>query len=134
MAKILCVLYPDPVDGYPKTYARDEIPQLGNYPDGQTLPSPRAIDFTPGALLGSTSGELGLRKFLESGGHEFVVTGDKDGPGCVFERELPTAEDLVNRPPGFVFRLWHRLDFSRNRTGSASPLVARGTKKQNKHR
>ena len=68
MAKVLCVLYPDPVGGYPTTYARDEIPQLGNYPDGQTLPSPRAIDFTPGTLLGSTSGELGLRKFLEAGG------------------------------------------------------------------
>ena len=98
MAKVLCVLYPDPVGGYPTTYARDEIPQLGNYPDGQTLPSPRAIDFTPGALLGSMSGELGLRKFLEAGGHEFVVTSDKDGPGCVFERELPTAEVVISQP------------------------------------
>ena len=26
MAKIICVLYDDPVDGYPKTYARDTIP------------------------------------------------------------------------------------------------------------
>jgi len=26
MAKVLCVLYDDPVDGYPTTYARDEIP------------------------------------------------------------------------------------------------------------
>src|SRR5262245_6973064 len=98
MAKILCVLYPDPVDGYPTTYARDELPQLDRYPDGQTLPSPRAIDFTPGALLGSTSGGLGLRKFLEAGGHEFVVTADKDAPGCVFERELPTAEVVISQP------------------------------------
>jgi formate dehydrogenase len=98
MAKILCVLYPDPVDGYPTTYARDEIPQLGNYPDGQTLPSPRAIDFTPGALLGSTSGELGLRKFLEAGGHEFAVTADKDGPDSTFERELPDAEVVISQP------------------------------------
>ena len=29
------------------------------YPDGQTLPTPKAIDFQPGALLGSVSGELG---------------------------------------------------------------------------
>jgi formate dehydrogenase len=66
MAKVLCVLYPDPVDGYPTTYARDELPHLDHYPDGQTLPSPRAIDFTPGTLLGTTSGVLGLLMFLEA--------------------------------------------------------------------
>ena len=27
MAKILCVLYDDPVDGYPKAYPRDDIPK-----------------------------------------------------------------------------------------------------------
>ena len=53
MAKVLCVLYDDPVDGYPKTYARDQIPTLDRYPDGQTLPTPTAINFTPGQLLGS---------------------------------------------------------------------------------
>ena len=38
MAKILAVLYPDPVDGYPKTYARDDVPKIDHYPDGQTVP------------------------------------------------------------------------------------------------
>ena len=61
MATILCVLYDDPVDGYPSGYARDDIPTLERYPDGQTTPTPEAIDFTPGQLLGSVSGELGLR-------------------------------------------------------------------------
>ncbi len=60
MAKILCVLYDDPVDGYPKTYPRDGLPSLKGYPGGQTLPSPKGIDFKPGTLLGSVSGELGL--------------------------------------------------------------------------
>ena len=32
-----------------------------------------------GQLLGSVSGELGLRTFLEKNGHELVVTSDKDG-------------------------------------------------------
>ena len=27
MAKILCVLYDDPIGGYPKSYARDGIPE-----------------------------------------------------------------------------------------------------------
>ena len=80
MAKILCVLYDDPVDGYPKSYPRDDLPKLERYPGGQTLPTPKAIDFKPGQLLGSVSGELGLRKFLEAPGHTLVVTADKDGP------------------------------------------------------
>ena len=81
MAKIVCVLYQDPVDGYPDRYPRDGIPGLDTYPGGQTLPTPHDIDFVPGALLGSVSGELGLRRFLEDGGHTFVVTDDKDGAG-----------------------------------------------------
>jgi formate dehydrogenase len=98
MAKVLCVLYDDPVDGYPATYARDEVPQISSYPGGQTTPSPSAIDFTPGALLGSVSGELGLRSFLEAGGHTLVVTSDKDGPDSVFERELPDADVVISQP------------------------------------
>ena len=59
MAKILCVLYADPVTGYPKTYARDSVPVIERYPGGQTAPTPEAIDFKPGELLGSVSGALG---------------------------------------------------------------------------
>ncbi|MCH8066334.1 MAG: NAD-dependent formate dehydrogenase [Chloroflexi bacterium] len=98
MAKVLCVLYDDPVDGYPPSYARDDIPALDHYPGGQTLPSPQAIDFRPGELLGSVSGELGLRKLLEERGHTFVVTSDKDGPNSAFERELPTADIVISQP------------------------------------
>jgi hypothetical protein len=39
MAKVIAVLYPDPVDGYPKKYARDDIPKITKYPDGQTAPT-----------------------------------------------------------------------------------------------
>jgi formate dehydrogenase len=98
MAKVVCVLYDDPVDGYPKTYARDDLPRIEKYPDGQTLPTPRAIDFKPGTLLGCVSGELGLRKFLEGQGHTFVVTSDKDGPDSVLERELVDAEIVISQP------------------------------------
>jgi formate dehydrogenase len=96
--KILCVLYDDPVDGYPSQYPRDDLPVLDGYPGGQTLPSPAALDFTPGRLLGSVSGELGLRRFLEERGHELVVTSDKDGPDSVFERELPDADVVISQP------------------------------------
>ena len=60
MAKVLAVLYDDPVDGYPPEYARDDIPKIDHYPDGMTTPTPSKIDFKPGELLGSVSGELGL--------------------------------------------------------------------------
>jgi formate dehydrogenase len=98
MAKVLCVLYDDPVGGYPTAYARDQLPVLERYPDGQTLPTPKAFDFKPGELLGSVSGELGLRKFLEGLGHTLVVTADKDGPDSAFERELPDTDIVISQP------------------------------------
>src|SRR6201991_4158534 len=98
MAKVLCVLYDAPVTGYPPAYARDDLPALERYPDGQTLPTPAGVDFTPGQLLGSVSGELGLRSYLESQGHELVVTSDKDGPDSEFERHLADAEVVISQP------------------------------------
>ena len=98
MAKVLCVLYDDPVGGYPTSYAIGDIPKLDRYPGGQTMPTPKRIDFKPGQLLGSVSGELGLRKFLEALGHKLVVTADKDGPKSAFEGELPDAEIVISQP------------------------------------
>ena len=104
MAKILCVLYDDPAEGYPKSYPRDDLPHVEKYPDGQSLPTPHAIDFQPGQLLGSVSGELGLRPFLEAAGHQLVVTSDKDGPDSIFERELVDADVVISQPfwPGYL--------------------------------
>merc|ERR1719265_2254507 len=71
--KVVCVLYDDPKGGYPTSYPRDSqpLPKLTHYPDqfgkpGQTVPSP-ANQYVPqnGVLLGSVSGELGIRKYLE---------------------------------------------------------------------
>jgi formate dehydrogenase len=98
MANILCVLYDDPVSGYPPAYARDGIPTIEGYYGGQTTPTPEGIDFTPGELLGSVSGELGLRKFLEERGHTLIVTSDKDGPDSEFERALPEADVVISQP------------------------------------
>jgi formate dehydrogenase len=98
MATVLCVLYDDPVDGYPPDYARDGLPEITSYPGGQTTPSPERIDFVPGELLGSVSGELGLRRFLEDRGHRLIVTSDKDGPDSEFERALPEADVVISQP------------------------------------
>ncbi|MCW2686451.1 MAG: formate dehydrogenase [Mycobacterium sp.] len=98
MTKVVCVLYDDPIDGYPTSYARDGLPHLDGYPDGQSLPTPSATDFTPGSLLGSVSGELGLRSYLEGLGHELVVTSDKEGDNSVLDQHLADAEIVISQP------------------------------------
>jgi len=103
-AKVVLVLYPDPVTGYPPKYARDSIPKITVYPDRQTAPTPSSIDFKPGELLGCVSGELGLRKFLESKGHTLVVTDDKDRAGSRLDKELVDAEIVISQPfwPAYI--------------------------------
>jgi formate dehydrogenase len=98
MANVLCVLYDDPVDGYPPAYARDGVPTIERYHDGQSTPTPAGLGFEPGELVGCVSGELGLRGFLEAAGHTLTVTSDKDGPDSVFERALPDAEVVISQP------------------------------------
>ena len=96
--KILCILYDDPKDGMPSSYPVENLPKLEKYPDGMTLPTPKAIDFNPGELLGCVSGELGLRKFLEDAGHTLVVTSDKDADGCEADKELVDADVVISQP------------------------------------
>jgi formate dehydrogenase len=114
MAKILCVLYDDPVDGYPKCYARKNVPTITHYDNGKTAPTPTHIDFFPGELLGSVSGGLGLRTYLERNGHTFVVTSDKDGGDSIFERELPDADVVISQPfwPAYLTR--NRIEKANN--------------------
>ena len=96
--KILCVLYDDPKNGMPKTYPLSDLPKLEKYPDGMSLPTPKGRDFTPGQLLGCVSGELGLRKFLESNGHKLVVTNSKDGEGCEADKHIVDADIVISQP------------------------------------
>ena len=96
--KILCVLYDDPKTGMPTSYPLSDLPKLEKYPDGMSLPTPKGRDFTPGQLLGCVSGELGLRKFLESNGHEFIVTNSKDGEGCEADKHIIDADVVISQP------------------------------------
>jgi formate dehydrogenase len=99
MAKVLCVLYPDPETGYPPIYARDDIPTITRYANGQTAPEPQGpLGFKPGELVGCVSGELRLRPYLEKHGHELIVTSDKDGPDSEFEKHLHDAEIVISQP------------------------------------
>jgi formate dehydrogenase len=98
MAKIICVLYDDPVSGYPKTYARETVPEIKSYPGGQTTPTPEKIDFKPGELLGSVSGALGLKKWAKDNGHELIVTSDKEGANSTLDKELHDADVVISQP------------------------------------
>jgi len=119
MVKIVCVLYDDPVTGYPESYSRDSIPSITHYPDkhgkpGQTAPNPVGIDQIPqnGALLGSVSGELGLRQWCDAQGYELVCFSDKDGDGCRLDKELVDADVVISQPfwPAYITR--ERMDKS----------------------
>jgi formate dehydrogenase len=98
MAKIIAVLYDDPIGGYPPQYARDGVPDIRSYPGGQTTPTPAAIDFTPGELLGSVSGALGLKAWAQANGHTLIVTADKEAPDSTLDRELPDADVVISQP------------------------------------
>ena len=82
----------------PKSYPLSELPKIEKYPDGMTLPSPKGRDYTPGQLLGCVSGELGVRKFLESNGHELIVTNSKDGDGCEADKHIVDADIVISQP------------------------------------
>lgn len=116
MAKILCVLYPDPTTGYPPDYIRHDIPQIRSYPNGQTAPTPEAnsLGFTAGELVGCVSGELGLRPYLESHGHEFIVTSDKEGTDSEFERHLLDADIVISQPFWPAYLTAERLSKAKN--------------------
>ena len=126
--KVLCVLYDDPVNGYPPAYARDGIPTIEGYHGGQTTPTPEAIDFTPGELLGSVSGELGLRKFLEAVsilGEILAVRAGRDGGRLQASKGRIHAgcDEPLGRRNGLTIR--RRCSGSSRRRPSLSPGRAR---------
>lgn len=72
-----------------------------------------AVLYTGGAaahnqpkMLGALENALGLRSWLESQGHTYVVTDDKEGPNSTFAREVQDADVLITTPfhPGYLTR------------------------------
>ena len=112
--KVLCILYDDPKDGMPKSYPLKDLPKIEKYPDGMSLPSPKGRDFTPGQLLGCISGELGLRKFLEDNGHEFIVTNSKDGEGCEADKHIIDADIVISQPFFPYYLTKERIEKAKN--------------------
>ncbi|KAG6332702.1 hypothetical protein ID866_6383, partial [Astraeus odoratus] len=55
-------------------------------------------------LLGTVENQLGLREFLESQGHEYIVSDSKEGPDSDFQKHIVDAEVLITTPfhPGYL--------------------------------
>jgi len=55
-------------------------------------------------LLGTIENQLGIRPWLESQGHEFIVSDDKEGPNSVFQKHIVDADILITTPfhPGYL--------------------------------
>jgi formate dehydrogenase len=112
--KFLLVTYPDPETGHPTKYVRDSIPEIKSYPGGATTPTPEAISFKPGELLGDETGAFGIKSWLESLGHQVVVTTDKEGPKSEFERELVDADVVLSQPFFPAYMTAQRFDIAKN--------------------
>ena len=68
MANVLCVLYDDPVDGYPPGYARDGIPDDRAVSRRAVGPGARGDRLHARRSPRERLGELGFRRFVESAG------------------------------------------------------------------
>jgi formate dehydrogenase len=49
-------------------------------------------------LLGTVENKLGIQEWLESQGHEFIVSSSKEGPGSDFQKHIVDAEVLITTP------------------------------------
>ncbi|CAI0455965.1 unnamed protein product [Linum tenue] len=55
-------------------------------------------------FLGCAENALGIRSWLESQGHQYIVTDDKDGPNSELEKHIPDLHVLISTPfhPAYV--------------------------------
>ena len=97
MAKVLCVLYDDPVDGYPKTYARDDIPEITHYPDGQRR-QPRAPSTSSRPIARQRLWRAGASQIPGEGRPHADCDLRQGRPDSVLEKELPDAEIVISQP------------------------------------
>ncbi|XP_023922293.1 formate dehydrogenase, mitochondrial [Quercus suber] len=55
-------------------------------------------------FVGCVEGALGIRDWLESQGHQYIVTDDKEGPNSELEKHIPDLHVLITTPfhPAYV--------------------------------
>ncbi|TIC71848.1 NAD-dependent formate dehydrogenase [Wallemia mellicola] len=57
-------------------------------------------------LLGTIENKLGIKEWLESQGHEYIVTDDKEGPDSEFQKHIKDATCVITTPfhPAYLTR------------------------------
>uniref|UniRef100_A0A7I4B448 Formate dehydrogenase, mitochondrial n=1 Tax=Physcomitrium patens TaxID=3218 RepID=A0A7I4B448_PHYPA len=65
-------------------------------------------------FLGCVENALGIREWLESKGHKYVVTSDKDGPDSELDKELADAHILITTPFHPAYMTKERLAKAKN--------------------
>ncbi|EOQ99987.1 putative formate dehydrogenase [Wallemia ichthyophaga EXF-994] len=57
-------------------------------------------------LLGTIENKLGIKDWLESQGHEYIVTDDKEGPNSEFQKHIKDATCVITTPfhPAYLTR------------------------------
>ena len=92
MAKVLCVLYDDPVDGYPTSLCARRHPEdraLSGRPDAAHAEGDRLS--SRASCSAACPASWACANSSKSNGHTLVVTSDKDGPDSrVRARAAPT--------------------------------------------
>ncbi|XP_059642817.1 formate dehydrogenase, mitochondrial-like [Cornus florida] len=55
-------------------------------------------------FVGCAENALGIKDWLESKGHHYIVTDDKEGPNCELEKHIPDLHVLITTPfhPAYV--------------------------------
>ena len=80
MAKVVCVLYDDPVDGYPKTLRPRRHPQARRaIPTGRRCRRRRRSTSRRANCSARSRASSGCGSTSRANGHTLVVTSDKDG-------------------------------------------------------
>ncbi|KAL2634931.1 hypothetical protein R1flu_006410 [Riccia fluitans] len=65
-------------------------------------------------FLGCVENALGLREWLESLGHQYIVTDDKDGPDCELEKHINDMDILITTPFHPAYLTAERINKAKN--------------------
>lgn len=65
-------------------------------------------------FVGCVEGALGIRDWLESQGHQYIVTDDKEGPDCELEKHIPDMHVLITTPFHPAYMLENRIKKAKN--------------------
>ena len=110
MAKVLCVLYDDPVDGYPKTYARDDIPKIDHYPGGQTRPRRTPSTSSRASCSAASPANWACANSSRRPATPWSSPPTRTARTRCFENELPDAEIVISQPFWPAYMTKERFD------------------------